>query len=164
MTVPIRAEPLTAEAFAPYGAVLEAAGDPSYMINAGLCGRYHDLARPEIGDGAGAVALSVGRSEAPELPLQLDLMERHPDGSQAFIPMAGTRFLVTVAADENGVPGRPRAFVTNGAQGIQYRRNCWHGVLAPLTGPSDFLIVDRAGPGANLEEHRLSAPYIITLE
>jgi ureidoglycolate lyase len=75
--------------------------------------------------------------------------------------MNGTRFLVIVAADENGAPGKPEAFLTDGAQGIQYKRNCWHGVLAPLSGPADFLIVDRIGPGANLEEHHLPEPYTI---
>lgn len=160
MSRTIRAEPLRAEAFAPFGEVLEADGAPDFMINAGLCGRHHDLARPEVG-GGGAVALSVGHSEAIALPLTLKMMERHPDGSQAFVPMAGTRFVVIVAEDENGIPGRPRAFLTNGAQGIQYKRNCWHGVLAPLSGPADFLIVDRVGPGKNLEEHFLAEPYEI---
>tara|TARA_E500000318_G_scaffold27681_1_gene27870 strand:+ start:1796 stop:2287 length:492 start_codon:yes stop_codon:yes gene_type:complete len=160
MSRTIRAEPLTAEVFAPFGAVLEATGTPDFMINAGLCGRHHDLARPET-DADGAVSLSVGRSEAVTLPLSLSMMERHPHGSQAFVPMAGARFLVIVARDEKGTPSTPRAFLTNGSQGIQYKMNCWHGVLAPLTGPSDFLIVDRVGPGDNLEEHHLTAPYTI---
>ncbi|UUX49209.1 ureidoglycolate lyase [Nisaea acidiphila] len=163
MSGTIAAKPLTVGAFAPYGEVLEASGAPDYMINAGLCGRYHDRARPET-DPEGEVALSIGRSDAISLPLTLKMMERHPDGSQAFVPMNGTRFLVIVAADENGVPGRPEAFLTNGTQGIQYKRNCWHGVLAPLEGPADFLIVDRIGPGNNLEEHHLAAPYTITAE
>jgi len=163
MSRTITARPLTAEAFAPYGEVLEAAGAPDYMINAGLCGRYHDRARPET-DAEGTVALSIGRSAAVSVPLTLTMLERHPDGSQAFVPMNGTRFLVIVAPDDGGVPGRPQAFVTNGAQGIQYRRNCWHGVLAPLSGPADFLIVDRVGPGANLEEHHLSESYTIVTE
>ncbi|MEQ8335350.1 ureidoglycolate lyase [Nisaea sp.] len=163
MSRTIRAEPLTAEDFAPFGTVIEAAGSPSFMINAGLCGRYHDLARPET-DTDGTVSLSVGRSEAVTLPLSLTMMERHPFGSQAFVPMAGDRFLVIVAEDRDGAPGTPRAFLTNGHQGIQYRMNCWHGVLAPVTGPANFLIVDRVGPGDNLEEHHLAAPYTIVLD
>ncbi|WP_339854671.1 ureidoglycolate lyase [uncultured Nisaea sp.] len=159
----IRAEPLTAEGFAPFGDVLEATGTPDFMINAGLCGRHHDLARPET-DTDGTLSLSVGRSEAITLPLSLGMMERHPHGSQAFVPMAGTQFLVIVAGDEDGTPGTPRAFLTNGSQGIQYRMNCWHGVLAPLAGPADFLIVDRVGPGDNLEEHHLAEPYTIVTD
>lgn len=163
MSRTIRAEPLTAEGFASFGDVLEAAGTPDFMINAGLCGRHHDLARPET-DSDGTVSLSVGRSEAISLPLSLRMMERHPHGTQAFVPMGGVRFLVIVAGDQEGVPGTPRAFLTNGSQGIQYKMNCWHGVLAPLVGPSDFLIVDRVGPGDNLEEHHLTAPYTIVTD
>lgn len=163
MSRTIKAEPLTAEAFAPFGAVLEATGTPDFMINAGLCGRHHDLARPET-DAHGAVSLSVGHSKAVTLPLSLTMMERHPNGSQAFVPMDGTRFLVIVAEDQDGKPGTPSAFLTNGSQGIQYKMNCWHGVLAPLAGPSDFLIVDRVGPGENLEEHHLTETYTVVID
>lgn len=157
----IRVEPLTRDAFAPFGSVIEAVGEPSFLINAGRCGRYHDLAQPEIADSRGAIALSVAKSAPVSLPLTLDLMERHPLGSQAFVPMNGTRLLVVVALDREGAPDTPRAFVSNGAQGVQYRANCWHGVLAPLSGPSDFLIVDRVGAGSNLEEHRFQSPYTV---
>ncbi|MHC8509681.1 MAG: ureidoglycolate lyase [Rhodospirillales bacterium] len=158
----IKTEPLTREAFAPFGAVLEAEGEPDHMINSGLCGRYHDLARPEAAGADGAVALSVGKSDAASLPLTLTLMERHPLGTQAFVPMNGTRIVVIVAPDAGGAPGTPRAFLSNGAQGVQYKPGCWHGVLAPLSGPADFLIVDRVGGAApNLEEHRFDAPYVI---
>ena len=160
MTTRLMAQPLTAAAFAPFGTVIEAAGEPSFFINAGRCGRYHDLARPEVLAG-GAVTVSVGRSEAAPMPLPIDLLERHPLGSQAFVPMSGARMLVIVAPDEDGVPGPPLAFLSSGGQGVQYNANIWHGVLAPLTGPADFLIVDRAGEGANLEEYRLPEPIIV---
>lgn len=158
----IKAQPLTAEAFAPFGRVIEAAGEPSFFINNGRCGRYHDLARAEVrGEGA-AVALSVGRSDPVSLPYTLDLLERHPLGSQAFVPMAATPMLVVVAPDAGGRPGEPVAFLSRPGQGVQYLAGTWHGVLAPLAdGPADFLIVDRVGPGANLEEHTLDEPYLI---
>jgi len=162
MSQTITATPLTAAAFAEFGSVIEAAGDPSFMINDGLCGRFHDIARPETVGEEGAVAISVGKSNSVSLPLSLSMVERHPLGSQAFIPMNGTRFVVIVAPDEGGKPGTPKAFLSNGAQGIQYKSNCWHGVLAPLSGPSDFLIVDRIGNGNNLEEHHFDTPFTIT--
>lgn len=162
MSRTVKTEPLTREAFAPFGDVLEAEGAPDHMINAGLCGRYHDLARPEADGADGAVALSVGKSDAVTLPLTLEMMERHPLGTQAFVPMNGTRVVVIVAPDEGGRPGMPRAFLSNGAQGIQYKPGCWHGVLAPLSGPSDFLIVDRVGgDDPNCEEHRFEASYTV---
>ncbi len=84
----IHIEPLTAAAFAPFGEVLCASGRPSYLINNDKCGRYHDLARPEISEQqTGHVGLSVFRAEAYSLPHTLDMMERHPLGSQAFAPM-----------------------------------------------------------------------------
>ena len=162
----LRAEPLSEAAFAPFGRVIEAVGEPDFTINAGRCGRFHNRATPLLEDRSeGAeLALSVALSKAAPIPLLLDLMERHPLGTQAFVPMEGTRFLVTVAADDGGRPGRPRAFVTDGGQGIQYDANCWHGVLAPLTGPSRFLIVDRVGPGENLEEFSFETPYRVVID
>ncbi|MCA8928835.1 MAG: ureidoglycolate lyase [Alphaproteobacteria bacterium] len=153
--------PLTAAAFAPFGRVIEAAGDPSFFINNGRCGRYHDLAAPQVLGEGGRIALSVGRSAPVTLPYTLDLLERHPLGSQAFVPMAATPMLVMVAPDDDGRPGTPLAFVGTGGQGVQYHAGTWHGVLAPLVGPADFLIVDRVGPGHNLEEYPLPEPWRI---
>ena len=67
--------------------------------------------------------------------------------------------LVIVAPDEGGRPGRPRAFLTTGAQGINLHRGTWHGVLTPLSAPGLFAVVDRIGAGANLEEYRYDAPW-----
>jgi ureidoglycolate lyase len=158
----ISAEPLTAEAFAPFGAVIEARGEPSFRINQGMCDRYHDLARIEVADGEGAPALSIGLSRPSTLPLELRLVERHPLGSQAFIPLEGDPFLVIVAPDEDGIPGRPLAFLTSPGQGVNYRPGTWHGVLTPLYRAQRFLIVDRVGPGTNLAEYLFDEPWTIT--
>ena len=87
------------------------------------------------------------------------MMERHPRGSQAFLPMSQDPFLVVVAPDNDGRPGRPRAFVTAPGQGVNYRRAIWHGVLTPLHEPGLFAVVDRIGTGDNLEEHWFEHPY-----
>lgn len=152
-------EPLTAAAFAPFGEVLEAAGEPDKLINAGLCGRYHDRARLDFGDGRAGI--SIFASEPCHLPLEFDLLERHPHGSQAFIPMTAAPFLVIVAEDEGGKPGQPRAFLTAPGQGVNYRRNVWHGVLTPLAAPGLFAVVDRIGEGPNLEEYRSGTPWLV---
>ncbi len=165
MTDPARiltAEPLTAAAFAPFGDVIEAAGD-SYPINAGMCDRFHDLARMEFtGDGAHA-GISLGYGRPYPLPHAFDLVERHPLGSQAFVPMTEDPFLVVVAPDDGGRPGKPRAFLTEPGQGVNYLRGVWHGVLTPLGRPANFLIVDRIGEGNNLEEFRYADPWTVTL-
>ena len=95
------------------------------------------------------------------MPLKLDMVERHPDGSQAFIPMSEHPFLVVVAPDAGGVPGQPQAFRTEVGQVINFHRGTWHGVLTPLHAPGLFAVVDRIGPGSNLEEHWFEEPYII---
>jgi ureidoglycolate lyase len=155
----IATEPLTTEAFHPFGDVLEAAGAPDRLINQGLCGRFHDRARLDFGDGR--AGLSVFDATPRSLPYRLEMVERHPEGSQAFVPMAQAPFLVIVAPDEGGRPGTPRAFLTAPGQGINLLRGTWHGVLTPLEAPGLFAVVDRIGPGANIEEHWFDAPWDI---
>ena len=159
MTRTIRTEPLTAATFAPFGEVLEAAGAPDRIINRGLCGRWHDRAVLDFADGRAGISVFLA---APRpLPYLLDLLERHPDGSQAFLPMHAHPFLVTVAPDAGGRPGTPRAFVTAPGQGINLHRGTWHGVLTPLHAPGLFAVVDRIGPGPNLEEHPIDPPWSV---
>jgi len=89
------------------------------------------------------------------------MMERHPFGSQCFVPLKGRPFLVVVAQDEGGRPGKPQVFLARGDQGVNYRVNTWHYPLMALEEQSDFLVVDRDGPGNNLEEYFFETPYII---
>jgi ureidoglycolate lyase len=159
MSREIRTEPLTAASFAPFGNVLEAAGEPDRIINQGLCGRFHDLAALDFADGRAGI--SVFLAEPRALPLTLDMVERHPEGSQAFLPMTHHRFLVIAAPDDGGVPGTPRAFLTEPGQGVNIHRGTWHGVLTPLHAPGLFAVVDRIGEGANLEEHWFETPWTV---
>ncbi|OYU38218.1 MAG: Ureidoglycolate hydrolase [Pseudorhodobacter sp. PARRP1] len=157
----IHPEPLTAAAFAAFGDVLDATGD-FRLINDGMCQRHHDRARldfaPEVSPDNRA-GLSIFNAVPRGLPYSFDLIERHPEGSQAFIPMTQHPFLVIVAASPND---KPRAFLTNGAQAINLHRGIWHGVLTPLHAPGLFAVVDRIGPSANLEEHRYLQPWTVT--
>ncbi|MEL6640403.1 MAG: ureidoglycolate lyase [Pseudomonadota bacterium] len=153
-------QPLSADTFAPFGDVLDCAGAPDKMINAGLCGRYHDRAQLDFGPG-GRAGISIFHAKPRALPYTCDLLERHPEGSQAFIPMSADPFLVIVAEDDGG-PVRPQAFLTAPGQGINFHRGTWHGVLTPLSEPGLFAVVDRIGDTANLEEVRLTEPLVIT--
>jgi ureidoglycolate lyase len=159
MNIRIKIEPLTAEAFAPYGDLMDASGDVDKMINQGKCGRFHDRARLDFSDGKAGISIFQGEKET--LPLTLELVERHPEGSQAFVPMSAEPFLVVVAADDAGTPKEPRAFITVPGQAINFHRGTWHGVLIPLSEPGIFAVIDRIGDGANLEEHWFEQPYII---
>ena len=152
-------EPMTADAFAPFGDLLEAKGTPDKIINQGLCGRFHDRARMDFSDGRAGI--SIFHAEKRDLPLKLDLVERHPDGSQAFVPMSHQPFLVVVAEDQNGTPQNIRAFLTEAGQAINIHRGVWHGVLTPLYDPGLFAVIDRIGEGANLEEYWLPDEVII---
>ena len=153
----IHPEPLIAAAFAAFGDVLDASGDHR-LINDGMCRRYHDRARLDVSDAR--VGISIFQATPRSLPYSFDLIERHPDGSQAFLPMTEHPFLVVVATSPEAPP---RAFLTNGAQGINLHRGTWHGVLTPLHAPGLFAVVDRIGQTANLEEHRFAEAWTVCL-
>lgn len=157
----IMIEKLGSRAFAPFGEVLACDGAPDRVINQGLCARFHDRAQLDFGD-EGRAGISLFLAAPRALPYRVAMVERHPSGSQAFIPMHQQAFLVIVAPDRDGTPATPRAFVSNGAQGVNLRRNVWHGVLAPLAAPGRFAVIDRIGPGENLEEFWFDEPYTVT--
>ena len=159
MSMEIIIEPLTAEAFAPFGEILEASGTPDKIINQGMCGRYHDLATLDFV--YGRAGISIFDAQVRTLPYELTMMERHPEGSQAFVPMSYSEFLIIAALDANGAPGIPRAFLSNAGQGINFQRDTWHGVLTPLSAPGLFCVIDRIGDGANLEEFFFDTPYVV---
>jgi len=153
--------PLSAESFAAFGDVIELQAAPTVMINRGHCARHSDLADLSFTQD-GTAGISLFQAKPYPMPHNLDLMERHPLGSQAFIPMHTQPFLVIVAADEGGSPGVPVAFATNGRQGVNYHRNTWHGVLTPIAEAGLFAVVDRCGgSGNNLEEYDIREPYRI---
>lgn len=157
----IKIEPLTQQAFAPFGQVIELAGAHHYPINNGMTERYHDLARVELGGVHPRPLISIFRGQPYSLPLNLRLVERHPLGSQAFYPLDDHSWLVLVAEDEGGTPARIRAFRPAPGQGVNIAMNIWHGVLTVLERESDFLVVDRGGDGNNLEEHYFEIPWRI---
>jgi len=95
------------------------------------------------------------------LPMPLAMMERHPEGSQAFIPMSEHGFLIIVAPDEGGKPGLPLAFETQPGQAVNFHRGTWHGVLTPLQAPGLFAVVDRIGAGDNLQEYWFETPFVV---
>ncbi|NLS04366.1 ureidoglycolate lyase [Rhizobium sp. P32RR-XVIII] len=153
--------PLTKTAFAPFGDVIEL--DPATMryINGGNTERFHALAVAEAAGEGARVIVNLFRGQPRSFPYEIGMMERHPLGSQSFSPLADRPFLVVVSEDEGGKPGRPQVFLASGGQGVNYRRNVWHHPLIALDEPSTFVVVDRDGPGNNLEEHFFDTPFII---
>ena len=161
MSVLLTLEPLTREAFAPYGDVIEVSGEPDKLINQGMCGRFHDLAKLDFG--SGRAGISLFDAQARHFPYSLDMMERHPEGSQAFIPLSGVPMIISVANDNSGKPGQPRAFLSEPHQSINIHRNTWHGVLAPVEREGQYIVIDRIGDTPNLEEYYFQDSYIVNV-
>lgn len=157
----IRAKPLTAIAFQPFGDVLDNSGIPDMLINQDMCERYHNRANLDFGPN-GKCAISIFDAKPRSLPYKLYMMERHPLGSQAFIPMHENPFLIITANDDNGKPGTIQAFLTAPGQAINFHRNIWHGVLTPLTSPGLFSVIDRIPSKNNLQEYWFDKPIEIS--
>jgi len=153
--VTLSIEPLTKQAFAPFGDVVETEGMTPLSINQGFAERYNGLANIDVAAEGGRVNISWFVASVRPAPIAIRLMERHPLGSQLFMPLNGADWLVVVCADPL-VRTSYRAFAANGRQGVNYARNCWHHPLLVREDASPFLVVDRSGDGDNLEEYWLS--------
>lgn len=155
----LEVELLTAEAFAPFGEVIApTAARTTYTINEGTSQRFHALGHVEC-DG-GAPVLSIFRAQPRPLPFRVEMLERHPLGSQAFVPLSKAPYLVVVATDPSATP---RAFLAADGQGVNFFRGTWHHPLLALERESDFLVVDREGEGGNCNEARLAQAWELTI-
>jgi ureidoglycolate lyase len=152
--ITLKPEPLTKASFAPFGDVIEIEGAQNYTINQGFAERFNDLARVDVNAGGGSVNISIVNAVVRRQPIALKLMERHPLGSQIFYPLQDRPWLVVVCVEPQDNKSF-RAFSATGCQGINYARNTWHFPLLVLEDQSRFLVVDRKGPGSNLEEMKI---------
>jgi ureidoglycolate lyase len=164
MSPTLRIEPLTREAFAPFGDVISTDGARHFPINGGTTERFHDLATIDVGEAGGRTLVNVFRGQPRALPFEVAMMERHPLGSQAFIPLGNTRYLVVVAPRGPFDERQMRAFAVEGHVGVNYARGVWHHPLIALDTVSDFLVVDRGGSQPNCDEIALSQPYRLSFE
>lgn len=155
-------EPLTRAAFAPFGDVIELEGAKQIPINLGTTIRYHDLAKVDVTDEDGCTLVNLFRGQPRTLPFEVTMLERHPLGSQAFVPLNDKPYLVVVAPAGELDPQAIRAFVTSGWQGVNYAKGVWHHPLIALGEVSDFVVVDRGGDGLNLNEQDLSESVWLT--
>ena len=162
----LQPKPLTSQAFSAFGQVIQCAGAHHFPINDGTTQRYHDLARLEPGP-QGELIVSIFRAQPRTLPMRIEHVERHPLGSQAFMPLNAKAYLVAVAQTlPNGQPGPLQAFVARGDQGVNYARGVWHHPLMALDEVCDFLVIDRKSLGnahmPNCEEARLDVAYTLS--
>lgn len=153
-------QPLTKDSFAAFGDVIETDQRDSFPINQGLTQRFHALSLTQLEGENGAVGLSIFHNlQATSLPFNIHMLERHPLGSQSFIPLAQQKFIIVVALPLNETaPNEAKisAFLSNGQQGITYHQGVWHHPLITLEADSDFLVVDRIGSEPNCDIHHLS--------
>ncbi|MDM1020106.1 ureidoglycolate lyase [Acinetobacter sp. VNK23] len=161
----IQIQPLTQESFAPFGDVIEKEHRDFFPINNGLTERYHALSLAQVSGEDVAVGMSIFHNlAATELPFQIEMLERHPYGSQSFIPLQQQKFVIVVALPlDHTQPDEQRifAFLSNGQQGVNYHQGVWHHSLITLEHNSDFLVVDRIGGGNNCDVYQMTKDYVI---
>lgn len=156
---------LTAEAFAPFGDVIEVGSIAPLAVNDDLAQRYDDLAFIDAGDEDGHPNVSIFVSKPRPLPVVIDRVERHPLGSQLFMPLGDHPYLVAVT---DGAPPFEAAdlsvFLIIDGRGVNYRKGLWHLPLCPLYEAGRFLVIDRGGPGHNVDEFRFPSDTPVTVD
>ena len=146
-------EPLTKAAFGRWGEVIERSGAEKRIINEGTTDRLHALASVDVSAAGGRPILSIFAGRRRPFPLQIGMLERHPLGSQCFFPLQSHDWLVVVGdVSVSGEAPDLCCFVARGDQGVSYAVGTWHHPLLILRMTQDFLVIDRAGPGANCDE------------
>ena len=163
-TLSLKAEPLTKEAFAPYGDVIETEGARHFGMNDDGMERFYDLANVDVdhAEGGKVVISMTVCNKIDSMPYEMYCIERHPRGSQAFIPMTDSPLIVAVAEPSEKVDiTKIKAFVSNGKQGINYNKNVWHMPTICLDKDQRFIIIDRGGKGDNCDLVDLSESKII---
>jgi ureidoglycolate lyase len=161
----IKPQALSKVAFAQFGDVIETQDSDYFMINNNNTERYHRLAGVQLGQQDDQAIISIFRAKSLAMPLTIKMMERHPQGSQAFIPLKGNQFLILVApAGDPPAPNSLKAFIARGDQGINYHIGVWHHPILCCAQQDDFLVVDREGTGNNCDEHFFAEDVQIQLD
>jgi ureidoglycolate lyase len=157
----VRAEPLLADTFARFGEVLgpSAGGEDGKLVNLETARRFDHAARLENARTKAHPNLAFFHCTPVALPFRITLLERHPHSTQAFLPLAGARWLVCVAPD--GAGGKPdlaglRAFIGGPGIGVNFRRGLWHHPILALDEPARLaMLAWEDGTPADAEEWRV---------
>ena len=157
----MKIDKLTREAFAEFGDVISPEGANHFSINNGTTERYHDLATIDVAGSNGKPVISLFRGQPRQFPFELRAMERHPLGSQAFIPLSKQPYLIVAAPRGEFVAQALHAFLAKPGQGVNYAKGVWHHALIALNEVSDFIVIDRGGPGPDCDEAQLAQPVTI---
>ena len=160
----LKLQALTAKAFAPYGDVIELREDNQILkINYGKTQRHHGLAKVDVDDAKGFALINLFESQHITLPFRIEVMERHPLGSQAFIPLSGNPYVVVVGKAGEFCVDELQAFLAGPGQGVNYHKGTWHHYCLPLDENSVFAVVDRGGDGDNCDEINIADDYRLVI-
>ncbi|MEP7102828.1 MAG: ureidoglycolate lyase [Burkholderiales bacterium] len=159
----LAAHPITRDAFAPYGWLIDAAGFDGRAINAGSSQRIDGLTDLVLDRDGGSPCLAIFRAQARELAGPWHEMERHVLGTQTFVPLNGARCVVLVASGGAAPdPATLAAFLVAGHQGITLRPGTWHHALLALDG-GDFVVLERRAAQVDCEIAMLAQAVSISL-
>jgi ureidoglycolate lyase len=164
MGIVIKPKPITKENFSKFGDMITTKNIKPLEINNGYAKRFDNIAKLDTSNENGETTISIFSALKRSFPMKIDMMEKHPLGSQAFIPMKETTFL-TLVAPEGKKPDLEKieSFIIPNGIGVNYNTGVWHFPLIS-TEDMDFLVVDRKGSGdnliiENLEKEDISLKY-----
>ena len=157
----IKPIPMTKENFSKFGDMIGTENIKPIEINNGYANRFDDIAKIDTANNNGETTISIFSALKRSFPMKIDMMEKHPLGTQAFIPMKETTFLTLVAPEGKKLEmDKIESFVVPKGKGVNYKTGIWHFPLIS-TEDMDFLVVDRKGPGENLIVENLDQKKIL---
>ena len=161
MTITISPKKITKENFAKFGELITTDDIKPISINNGYAERFDGIANLDTSKDNGEATISIFSALKRTFPMNIDMMEQHPLGSQAFIPMKETTFLSLVAPkDEKPDLNKIEAFIISPGLGVNYKTGTWHFPLI-ATENMNFLVIDRKGSGDNLKVQKLKENQVI---
>jgi ureidoglycolate lyase len=161
MKITINPKPITKENFSKFGDMITTADIKPIEINEGYAKRFDGIANLDTSKDNGETIISIFSALKRSFPMKIDMMEKHPLGSQAFIPMKQTTFLVLVAPEGNKPDlNKIEAFLIPPEIGVNYNPGIWHFPLI-ATEDMNFLVVDRKGSGDNLVIENIEKEEVI---
>lgn len=160
----IKPVPLSRYNFKDFGEVVNMHDhDDVRKINYGMTKRFNNMACLDVLQENGRPLFNIFRSKPVELPFTVKVIERHPLSSQLFYPLGDQPFLVLVAGPgETPTPDKLKLFITNGFQGVNYKRNVWHHYLMAVEQTADFIVIDRGGEEKNCDEFFFTDTVVIS--
>ena len=157
----IKAKKITKKNFSQFGQLIDTSKKNPLNINDGYAQRFDNLINIDTSKKKGKTIVSVFNAKKRKFPMKIDMMEKHPLGSQSFIPMKETTFLCFVApVGEFPEINKIEAFVIPPKTGINYKPGVWHFPLIS-TENTDFIVIDRKGDGNNLIIHKFEKEKIV---